>query len=91
MELDYSSPADGADQWSVVLLLAQIAVEGAWTHGAIFRGWARNASGDTANGILWIEDAIEDFRSTGSTLAVPFWLSLNAEALYLADRTSDAL
>jgi tetratricopeptide (TPR) repeat protein len=63
-----------------------------WTAtGAIFRGWARSASGDTANGILWIEDAIEDFRSTGSTLAVPFWLSLKAEALYLADRTFDAL
>jgi predicted ATPase len=63
-----------------------------WTAtGAIFRGWARSASGDTANGILWIEDAIEDFRSTGSTLCVPFWLALKAEALYLADRTSDGL
>jgi hypothetical protein len=27
VELDYSSPADGADQWSVVLRLAQIAAE----------------------------------------------------------------
>ena len=27
--------------------------------GAIFRGWARSASGDTAEGIAWIEDGIE--------------------------------
>ena len=48
--------------------------------GAMFRGWARSASGDTAEGIPWIEDGIEDFRATGSTLAVPFWLALKAEA-----------
>jgi hypothetical protein len=29
VELDYSSPANGADQWSVVLRLAQIAAKGA--------------------------------------------------------------
>ena len=27
--------------------------------GAIFRGWARSAFGDTAEGIAWIEDGIE--------------------------------
>jgi tetratricopeptide (TPR) repeat protein len=59
--------------------------------GAIFRGWARSASGDTAEGIPWIEDGIEDFRATGSMLAVPFWLALKAEALHLAGRTSEAL
>ena len=59
--------------------------------GAIFRGWARSASGDTAEGIPWIEDEIEDFRVTGSTLAVPFWLALKAEALHLAGRTAEAL
>jgi predicted ATPase len=55
------------------------------------RGWARSASGDTAEGIPWIEHGIRDFRATGSTLAVPFWLALKAEALHLADRTSEAL
>jgi len=59
--------------------------------GAIFRGWARGASGDTAEGIAWIVDGIGDYRATGSMLAVPFWLALKAEALYLADRTSEAL
>ena len=29
--------------------------------GAILRGWARSASGDTAEGISWIEDGIEDY------------------------------
>jgi tetratricopeptide (TPR) repeat protein len=59
--------------------------------GSIFRGWARSASGDTAEGIPWIEHGIRDFRANGSTLAVPFWLALKAEALHLADRTSEAL
>jgi adenylate cyclase len=59
--------------------------------GAIFRGWARSASGDTAEGIPWIEDEIEDLRATGSMLSVPFFLALKAEALHLAGRTSEAL
>jgi predicted ATPase len=59
--------------------------------GAIHRGWARSASGDTAEGIPWIEHGIRDIRATGTTLVVPFWLALKAEALYLADRTSEAL
>jgi serine/threonine protein kinase/predicted ATPase len=57
----------------------------------IFRGWARSVSGDTAQGISLIEDGIEDFRATGVTLAVPYWLAIKAEALYLADRISEAL
>jgi tetratricopeptide (TPR) repeat protein len=59
--------------------------------GTIFRGWARSVSGDTAQGISWIEEGIEDFRATGVTLAVPYWLALKAEALQLAERTSEAL
>jgi adenylate cyclase len=59
--------------------------------GAIFRGWARSASGDTAEGIPWIEDEIEDLRATGSMLAAQYHLALNAEALHLADRTPEAL
>jgi serine/threonine protein kinase len=35
------------------------------TVGAIYRGWARSASGDTAAGIPWIEQGIRDFRATG--------------------------
>jgi predicted ATPase len=59
--------------------------------GTIFRGWARSASGDTPQGISWIEEGIEDFRATGVTRAVPYWLALKAEALQLAQRTSEAL
>ena len=47
--------------------------------------------GDTAEGISWIEEGIEDYRATGSMLDVPFSLALKAEALHLADRTSEAL
>jgi adenylate cyclase len=59
--------------------------------GAIWRGWAHSASGDTTEGIPWIEQGIRDFRATGTTLQEPFWLALKAEALHLADRTSEAL
>ena len=34
--------------------------------GAILRGWARSASGNTAEGISWIEDGIRDYRATGA-------------------------
>ncbi len=57
----------------------------------ILRGWARSASGDTAEGIAWIEDGIRDYRATGSVLTLTYYLGLKAEALYLAGRTSEAL
>jgi tetratricopeptide (TPR) repeat protein len=59
--------------------------------GAIYRGWARSASGDTVEGISWIEDGIRDYRATGAIIRLPFYLVLKAEALHLADRTSEAL
>ena len=59
--------------------------------GKVLRGWARSVSGDTAERISLIEDGIEDNRATGSTLMVPLYLALKAEALHLADRTSQAL
>ena len=59
--------------------------------GAIYKGWARSASGDTAAGVAWIEDGIRDWLETGAVRLMPVWLSLKAEALYLADRTSEAL
>ena len=59
--------------------------------GSILRGWARSASGETSDGISWIEDGTRNYRATGAVLAMPFYLALKAEALYLADRTSEAL
>jgi adenylate cyclase len=59
--------------------------------GAIYRGWARSASGDTAKGIPWVEHGIRDYRAIGAVLSMPYLLALKAEALYLADRTSEAL
>ena len=60
--------------------------------GAIHRGWARSASGNTAEGIPRIEQGISDLRATGSTvLDLPFFLAGKAEALHLADRTPEAL
>jgi tetratricopeptide (TPR) repeat protein len=59
--------------------------------GAIYRGWARSASCDTAEGISWLEQGLIDLRATGSVLGLPYFLGLKAEALRLADRTSEAL
>jgi tetratricopeptide (TPR) repeat protein len=59
--------------------------------GAIYRGWVRSASGDTAEGVPRIEQGIRDLRATGAVLGLPHSLTLKAEALYLADRTSEAL
>ena len=55
------------------------------------RGWVRSVSGDTIEGISWIEQGIEDYRGSGALVGLPIWLALKAEALYLADRTSEAL
>jgi serine/threonine protein kinase len=61
------------------------------TRGTILRGWARSVLGETVQGISWIEDGMQDWRATGAILCLPFFLALKAEALYLADRISEAL
>jgi predicted ATPase len=60
-------------------------------HADVLRGWARSASGDSVEGISWIEDGLKNTRATGVMLTVPFLLALKAEALHLADRTIEAL
>jgi predicted ATPase len=63
-----------------------------WLAGAkVVRGWARSVSGNTAEGIAWIEHGIENMRAAGWTLCLPYALSVKAEALHLADRASEAL
>ena len=63
-----------------------------WLAGAeILGGWARSASGRIAEGIARIGDGIRDYRASGTMLRMPHYLALKAEALHLADRTSEAL
>ena len=59
--------------------------------GLVNRGWARSVSGDSAEGIAWIEQGIKDLRATGVMLSLPISLEKKAGALYLADRTAEAL
>jgi serine/threonine protein kinase len=59
--------------------------------GTALRGWARSVSGDIEEGLAWIESGIEDWVAIGAVLQVPYYLALKSEALYLADRTSEAL
>jgi serine/threonine protein kinase/tetratricopeptide (TPR) repeat protein len=60
-------------------------------NGAVWRGWGRSVSGNTTEGIPWIEQGIRDLRATGTVVSLPAFLALKAEALHLADRTSEAL
>jgi predicted ATPase len=65
---------------------------GAWrVQGTILRGWARSASGSTAEGLSCIEEGIKDYRAISRFGFLEFFLALKAEALHLADRTSEAL
>jgi predicted ATPase len=59
--------------------------------GETLRGWARSASGNTAEGIPRIDQGMRDYRATDAVLLPPYMLALKAEALYLAHRTSEAL
>jgi predicted ATPase len=59
--------------------------------GVVLRGWARSASGATGEGVSWIQDGIRDYQATGAALRLPYFLSLKAEALHLADRPVEAL
>jgi serine/threonine protein kinase/tetratricopeptide (TPR) repeat protein len=62
------------------------------TGAAILRGWARSASGHTVEGLSEIEHGIENYRAYGPAIpTVPLWLALKAEALHLANRSSEAL
>jgi predicted ATPase len=57
----------------------------------IYGGWARSASGDTAEGIASIENGISDYRAIGSMLCMPYYLTLKDEALHFAGHTFEAL
>jgi predicted ATPase len=59
--------------------------------GAILRGWARSASGNTDVSISWIENGIGDYRATGAMVIASYFLALKAEALHLSDRNPEAL
>jgi hypothetical protein len=48
-------------------------------------------SGNSTEGIAWVEDGIRDYRAIGAMVGLPFRLGMKAEALHLADRTSEAL
>ena len=59
--------------------------------GEVLYGWAQSASGNTAEGLSWIRNGIEAWQATGAMLLMPYWLALKAEALHLANHTSEAL
>jgi tetratricopeptide (TPR) repeat protein len=65
--------------------------DGYWlAHGTIYRGWVRSASGDSEEGIPWIDQGIRELRASGSVVSLASSLVRKAEALHLADRASEA-
>jgi hypothetical protein len=59
--------------------------------GVMLRGWARSALGNATEGISWIEEGLRDYCPSGAIRGLPYFLSLKAEALHLANRTQEAL
>jgi hypothetical protein len=59
--------------------------------GTTLLGWARCVSGRTAESFSWIQEGIKELRRNGMLFNMLPLLTLKAEALYLADRTSEAL
>jgi tetratricopeptide (TPR) repeat protein len=86
---------DAAELGRLASDLIELSTRHSFSHwlatGGVLSGWARASSGDTAEGISWIEDGIQDIRATGAIRGVPGCLLLKAEALHLADRTYEAL
>jgi hypothetical protein len=54
-------------------------------------GWTRSVAGLFTQGISWMHDGTEELRTSGALLAVPSLLGAKAEALYIANRTTEAL
>ena len=61
----------------------------AW--GTALLGWTRSVAGPVTQGISWMDDGIEELRTSGALLAIPSLLAAKAEALYIANRTAEAL
>ena len=57
--------------------------------GTVYRGWARSASGDTADGIPWIVQGIEDYRATGSIIDLPYFLAQVSQFLTKKEKVKD--
>ena len=59
--------------------------------GTAMLGWTRSVAGLFTQGISWMDDGIEELRTSGALLPISGLLGAKAEALYLANRTSEAL
>jgi serine/threonine protein kinase len=59
--------------------------------GTVYHGWACSASGSITKGLAYIEEGLRDYRATGSRSGLSYYIAIKAEALHLADRSSEAL
>jgi DNA-binding SARP family transcriptional activator/predicted ATPase len=58
---------------------------------SIVTGWAAAAEGQPAEGLAQLQHGLDDLRSLGAELRLPYYLSLLAETLVRASRMSEAL
>jgi tetratricopeptide (TPR) repeat protein len=85
-------PAEAARLASEVIELSTRQNFAQWlAAGVMLRGWARSVLGNTTEGIACLEDGIEGYRATGAIHGLAYYLFLKAQALYLANRTPEAL
>ena len=59
--------------------------------GQVLHGWSAAFLGDADGAITELEEGLGRWRSTGSLLVTPYWMSLLASALDKAGRTTSAL
>jgi DNA-binding SARP family transcriptional activator/predicted ATPase len=59
--------------------------------GTIVAGWATAAEGQAADGLRQLEQGLDAFQTLGAELRLPYYLSLLAETLARAGRTTEAL
>jgi class 3 adenylate cyclase/predicted ATPase len=75
--------------------LGALATEQGFPHwralGAIYRGWARVYSGDTAEGISLLSSGSSAYRSTGAEAWVPYHIALLARACEVVGQVEEAL
>ena len=59
--------------------------------GTALHGWARGMSGDIAQAISCIDEAVANLEASGGMLCIPYFLGLKAEPLHLAGEQRAAL
>ena len=89
MALDSEMALRAADE--VLELAREIKLAPPEASAQTFRGWVLVQRGEVEEGLRWLETGLSAWRTQRNLLVMPHRLSLYAEGLLAADRSSDAL